>query len=58
VFTRGLELRRRFWLAFLLGPMTIAIAVGLIADLDSSRSGFIRVDQGPLYQLKSEIQPK
>jgi hypothetical protein len=38
--------------------MTIAIAVGLIADLDSSRSGFIRVDQGPLYQLKSEIQPK
>ena len=58
VFIRGLELRRRFWLVFLLGPMTIAIAVGLIADLDSSRSGFIRVDQGPLYQLKSEIQPK
>ena len=58
VFTRGLELKRRFWLALLLGPMTIAIAVGLIADLDSSRSGFIRVDQGPLYRLKAEIQPK
>jgi hypothetical protein len=58
VFTRGLALKRRFWLALLLGPMTIAIAVGLIADLDSSRSGFIRVDQGPLYRLKADIQPK
>ena len=58
VFTRGLTLKRRFWLTLVLGPMTIAIAVGLIADVDSPRSGFIRVDQGPLYRLKADIQPK
>jgi RsiW-degrading membrane proteinase PrsW (M82 family) len=58
VFTQGLPLKRRFWLTLVLGPMTIAIAVGLIADLDSSRSGFIRVDQGPMYRLKADIHPK
>ena len=58
VFTRGLTLKRRFWLTLVLGPMTIAIAVGLIADVDSPRSGFMQVDQGPLYRLKAEIQAK
>jgi hypothetical protein len=58
VFTRGLTLKRRFWLTLVLGPMTIAIAVGLIADVDSPRSGLIRVDQEPLYRLKADIQPK
>lgn len=58
VFTRGLTLNRRFWLTLVLGPMIIAVAVGLIADVDSPRSGFIRVNQAPLYRLKAEIQPK
>ena len=58
LFARGLTLKRRFWLTLVLGPMTIARAVGLIADVDSPRSGFIRVNQGPLYRLKAEIQPK
>jgi hypothetical protein len=57
-FTRGLALKRRFWLTLVLGPLTISIAVGLIADLDSSRSGFIRVDQEPLHRLKVDVQPK
>lgn len=58
VFTKGLTLKRRFWLTLVLGPMTIAIAVGLIADVDNPRKGFIQVDQRPLYRLKAEIQPK
>ncbi len=58
VFTRGLTLGRRFWLTLVLGPMTIAVAVGLIADVDSPRTGFVRVNQGPLYRLKAEIQLK
>jgi len=56
LFTRGLTLKRRFWLTLVLAPMTIAIVVGLVADLDSSRSGLIRVEQGPLYRLKADIQ--
>jgi hypothetical protein len=58
VFTRGLTLRRRFWLTLVLAPMTIAIVVGLVADLDTSRGGLIRVGQGPLYRLKADIQPR
>jgi hypothetical protein len=58
VFTGGLTLKRRFWLTLVLGPMTIAVAVGLIADADSPRSRSIRVDQGPMYRLKADIQPK
>ncbi|HET6169487.1 MAG TPA: hypothetical protein VFE01_04860, partial [Terracidiphilus sp.] len=58
VFTRGLTLKRRLWLTLALGPITVAIAAGLIADLDNSGSGFIRVDQGPLYRLKADLQPK
>jgi hypothetical protein len=58
LFTRGLTVKRRFWLTLALGPITVAIAAGLIADLDNSGSGFIRVDQGPLYQLKADIKRK
>jgi len=58
VFTRGLTLKGRFWLTLILGPMTIAVVVGLVADLDSSRGGLIRVDQGPLYRLRADIQPR
>ena len=58
MFTRALTLKRRLWLTLALGPITVAIAAGLIADLDNSGSGFIRVDQGPLYRLKADIQPK
>ena len=58
VFARGLALKRRFWLTLVLAPITIAIVVGLIADLDSSRGGLIRVDQAPLYRLKADIQAK
>lgn len=58
MFTRALTLKRRLWLTLALGPITVAIAAGLIADLDNSGSGFIQVDQGPLYRLKADIQPK
>jgi hypothetical protein len=55
VFTRGLTLGRRFWLTILLAPLTIAITVTLIADLDTPSSGFIRIDQRPMLRLKAEM---
>lgn len=55
VFTRGLTLASRFWLTLLLMPLTIAIVVTLIADLDTPSSGLIRLDQRALERLKVEM---
>jgi hypothetical protein len=56
VFTRGLTLPRRFWLTVLLAPLTIAITVTLIADLDTPSSGFIRIDHRAMLRLKADMQ--
>ena len=55
IFSRGLTLTRRFWLTLVLGPITIAIVVGLIADLDSPSTGLLRLDQRAMQRLKSEF---
>ena len=55
VFTRGLTLTSRFWLTLILVPITIAIVVALIADLDGPSRGLIRLDQRALERLKADI---
>ncbi len=55
VFTRGLTLGSRFWLTVLVAPLTIAITITLIAELDTPSSGFIRMDQRAMYRLKADI---
>jgi hypothetical protein len=55
VFTRGLTLSARFWLTLILVPVTIAVVVALIADLDSPTRGLIRVDQRALQRLKADL---
>ena len=56
VFTRGLTLVRRFWLTTLLAPLTIAIVVALIADLDTPSRGLIRLDHRALLRLRSDLR--
>ena len=56
VFSRGATLGSRFWLSLILIPITIAIVVALIADLDTPSHGLIRLDQRPLQRLKAEIE--
>ena len=56
VFNRGLTLARRFWLTVLLAPLTIAITVTLIADLDTPSSGFIQIDQRPMLRLQADMR--
>jgi len=53
-FTFGYGQRRRFWLVAIVTPLMITIVMGLIADLDSPRSGFLRVDQRSLERLEQE----
>ena len=54
-FTRGATMSSRFWLSLILIPLTIAVVVALIADLDSPTQGLIRLNQRPLQRLKAEI---
>lgn len=56
VFTRGLTLATRFWPAILLVPVTIALVVALIADLDTPGTGLIRLDQRAMLRLKAELR--
>jgi hypothetical protein len=55
VFTRGVTLTSRFWLSLVLVPITIAIVVALIADLDTPSSGLIRLDQRAMQRLKADL---
>jgi Protein of unknown function (DUF4239) len=55
VFTRGSTLNSRFWLTLILVPVTIAIVVSLIADLDTPSRGLIRLDQRAMQRLKAQI---
>jgi hypothetical protein len=55
VFARGLTLGRRFWLTLALAPITIALVVALIADLDTPSAGLIRLDNRAMQRLRVEI---
>jgi hypothetical protein len=55
VFSRGRTLTSRFWLTLILVPITIAIVVALIADLDTPTQGLIHLDQRAMQRLKAEM---
>jgi len=55
VFTRGTTIASRFWLTLVLVPITIAITVALIADLDSPTRGFIHLDQRAMERVKADM---
>jgi hypothetical protein len=43
------------WFHHILVPITIAIVVALIADLDTTSTGLIRLDQRALERLKVDL---
>jgi hypothetical protein len=55
VFTRGATLPSRFWMTLILLPITIAIVVALIADLDTPGRGLIQLDQRALHRLRVDM---
>ena len=55
-FTFGYGQRRRFWLVTVVSPLMIAIVMGLIADLDSPRSGFLRPDPRSLERVAHDLK--
>jgi hypothetical protein len=58
IFSRGLTLGHRFWMTVVLAPLTLAIVITLIADVDSPSSGLIRLDQRAMLRLKADMKSK
>jgi hypothetical protein len=55
IFSRGLTLARRFWMTVVLAPLTMAIVITLIADVDTPSSGLIRLDERAMLRLKADM---
>lgn len=56
--TFGYGQRRRFWMVAVISPLMVAIVMGLIADLDHPRSGFLREDLRSLNRLSQDLKPE
>ena len=52
----GYAARARFWLVSIVIPLMIAVVMGLIADLDSPRNGFIKTDLRSLQRVERDLQ--
>jgi hypothetical protein len=55
VFSRGLTVARRFLLTVLIAPLTVAIVITLIADVDTPSSGLIQLDQRAMLRVKADM---
>jgi hypothetical protein len=54
-FVMGYSIQRRSVLAFLVLPLTVAIVLSLVSDLDSPRTGFVRVGQQSMQRIQQEL---
>lgn len=52
----GISMRSRLLLAMSVLPLTVAIVLSLVADLDTPRTGFIRVDQRGMEKLRLDLK--
>jgi hypothetical protein len=52
----GYSMRRRLLLAMLVLPLTVAIVLSLVSELDNPRTGFVRVGQQSMERLQSDLK--
>jgi hypothetical protein len=52
----GYSMRRRFLLAMLVVPLTVAVVLTLVTELDSPRSGFIQIEQQSMERLQLDLR--
>ena len=55
-FVLGYSMQRRVLLAMLVMPLTVAIVLCLLAELENSRTGFIRNGQESMQRLRLELR--
>ena len=60
-FVVGYSMGRRLLLSMFVLPLTVAIVLSLVSELDGPRTGFLRVDQQrmerPPFDLKRSVVP-
>ena len=54
-FVAGYTLKQRLWLSLVITPVVVALVVAVIVDLDSPRTGFIRIEQSSMERLSSRV---
>jgi hypothetical protein len=54
--TIGASERRRIWFVVVVSPLTIAIVMALIADLDSPRTGLIQIGQQSSRRVQQDLK--
>ncbi len=54
--TVGYSVRRRFAFSMIVTPLMISIVMALVADLDSPRSGLIRISQQSMQRVQSDLK--
>ena len=54
-FVTGYSLKRKFWLSLVVTPVVVALVTALIADLDSPRTGLIRIEQTSMERLVNDV---
>jgi hypothetical protein len=52
----GYSMRRRLLIAMLVLPLTVAIVLSLVSELDNPRTGFVRVGQQSMQRLESDLK--
>jgi hypothetical protein len=52
----GYSMRRRLMLAMVVLPLTVAIVLSLVSELDNPRMGFIRVEQDSMLRLQAALK--
>jgi hypothetical protein len=55
-FVVGYSMGRRLFLAMFVLPLTVAIVLSLVSELDSPRTGFIRVEQQSIQRLQLDLR--
>jgi hypothetical protein len=55
-FVVGYSMRRRMLLAMIVVPLTVAIVLALVSELDSPRSGFIHAEQLSMERLQMDLR--
>jgi hypothetical protein len=55
-FVVGYSMRRRLLLAMFVVPLTVAIVLALVSELDSPRSGFIHAEQLSMERLRLDLR--
>jgi hypothetical protein len=55
-FVVGYTMKQRLVLAMLVVPLTVAIVLSLVSELDNPRTGFVNVGQQSMERLAAELQ--